>query len=145
MNNFAALILASIGTIVILAVGWYVLLAIAYWKIFEKAGEPGWKALIPFYNTYSQYKFTWNPNMFWIVLVCSLLGGVLGSTEGTLSYVGTLFTLASAIVNIIAANKLSKAFGHGVGFTIGLFFLNPIFMLILAFTAVMNTSGHSKI
>lgn len=58
MNNFAALILASIGTIVILAVGWYVLLAIAYWKIFEKAGEPGWKALIPFYNTYSQYKFT---------------------------------------------------------------------------------------
>lgn len=76
MNNFAALILASIGTIVILAVGWYVLLAIAYWKIFEKAGEPGWKALIPFYNTYSQYKFTWNPNMFWIVLVCSLLGGV---------------------------------------------------------------------
>lgn len=56
MNNFAALILASIGTIVILAVGWYVLLAIAYWKIFEKAGEPGWKALIPFYNTYSQYK-----------------------------------------------------------------------------------------
>lgn len=74
MNNFAALILASIGTIVILAVGWYVLLAIAYWKIFEKAGEPGWKALIPFYNTYSQYKFTWNPNMFWIVLVCSLLG-----------------------------------------------------------------------
>lgn len=48
MNNFAALILASIGTIVILAVGWYVLLAIAYWKIFEKAGEPGWKALIPF-------------------------------------------------------------------------------------------------
>lgn len=135
MNNFAALILASIGTIVILAVGWYVLLAIAYWKIFEKAGEPGWKALIPFYNTYSQYKFTWNPNMFWIVLVFSLLGGVLGSTEGALSYVGTLFTLASAIVNIIAANKLSKAFGHGVGFTIGLFFLNPIFMLILAFSS----------
>ena len=135
MNNFAALILASIGTIVILAVGWYVLLAIAYWKIFEKAGEPGWKALIPFYNTDSQYKFTWNPNMFWIVLVCSLLGGVLGSTEGALSYVGTLFTLASAIINIIAANKLSKAFGHGVGFTIGLFFLNPIFMLILAFSS----------
>lgn len=73
--------------------------------------------------------------MFWIVLVCSLLGGVLGSTEGALSYVGTLFTLASAIVNIIAANKLSKAFGHGVGFTIGLFFLNPIFMLILAFSS----------
>ena len=135
MNNFAALILASIGIIVILAVGWYVLLAIAYWKIFEKAGGPGWKALIPFYNTYSQYKFTWNPNMFWIVLVCSLLGGVLSSTEGALSYVGTLFTLASAIVNIIAANKLSKAFGHGVGFTIGLFFLNPIFMLILAFSS----------
>ena len=61
MNNFAALILASIGTIVILAVGWYVLLAIAYWKIFEKAGEPGWKALIPFYNTYSPVQIHLEP------------------------------------------------------------------------------------
>ena len=51
MDSLAALLFASIGTIIILAVGWYVLQAIAYWKIFEKAGEPGWKALIPIYNT----------------------------------------------------------------------------------------------
>lgn len=135
MDSLSALLFASIGTIIILAVGWYVLQAIAYWKIFEKAGEPGWKALIPIYNSYIQYKFTWNPNMFWIVLVCSLLGGILGATDGALSYVGSLCALAATIVNIIAANKLAKAFGHGVGFTIGLFFLNPIFMLILGFSS----------
>ena len=135
MNGLTALILASLGTIMILVIGWYILLAIAYWKIFEKAGEPGWKALIPFYNTYTQFKFTWNPNMYWIVLACTIVGGCLTASEGPLTYVGSLLSLASAIINIIAANKLSKAFGHGVGFTIGLFFLNPIFMLILGFSS----------
>ena len=60
MNSFTALLLAGLGTVFILVIGWYILQAVAYWKIFEKAGEPGWKAIIPFYNTYTQYKFTWN-------------------------------------------------------------------------------------
>ena len=45
-----------------------------------------------------------------------------------------MIVLIVAIFNIISLNKLAKAFGHGVGFTIGLFFLNPIFMLILGFS-----------
>ncbi len=50
MDSFTALLLASLGTIFILVIGWYILQVVAYWKIFEKAGEPGWKAIVPFYN-----------------------------------------------------------------------------------------------
>ena len=64
---YTGLLLASLGSILILVIGWYILQVVAYWQIFEKAGEPGWKAIIPCYNTYTQYKFTWNAN---ILLVC---------------------------------------------------------------------------
>lgn len=135
MDSLTTLLLAGIGTMFILIVGWYILQVIAYWKIFVKAGEPGWKAIIPFYNTYTQYKFTWNIRAFWIVLIGGIVGAVLQeATDGIASLLGSLILLIVAIFNIISLNKLARAFGHGVGFTIGLFFLNPIFMLILGFS-----------
>ena len=49
-----------------LGIGWMlailamaVLMIVAMWRIFAKAGEAGWKAVIPFYNTYILYKITW--------------------------------------------------------------------------------------
>lgn len=133
--DYTALLFASLGTIFILIIGWYILQVVAYWKIFEKAGEPGWKAIIPFYNTYTQYKFTWEANIYWFVLFGGLIGAGLNSLGGILSVLGSAVLLGVTIVNILAANKLAKAFGHGVGFTIGLIFLNPIFMLILGFSS----------
>ena len=44
-----------------------------------------------------------------------------------------LVPFLNIIIGIIVANDLSNAFGHGLGFTLGLIFLSPIFMLILAF------------
>ena len=38
----------------------YILQVIAYWKIFTKAGEEGWKSIIPIYNGYVQYRLTWD-------------------------------------------------------------------------------------
>lgn len=131
---YTGLILASLGTIFILIIGWYVLQVVAYWQIFEKAGEPGWKAIIPFYNTYTQYKFTWDTNFYWFVLFGSIIGGLLNSFDGMISALGSIILLGISIVNIIALNKLAKAFGHGTGFTVGLVFLNPIFKLILGFS-----------
>ncbi len=131
---YTGLILASLGTIFILIIGWYVLQVVAYWQIFEKAGEPGWKAIIPFYNTYTQYKFTWDTNFYWFVLFGSIIGGLLNSFDGMISALGSIILLGISVVNIIALNKLAKAFGHGTGFTVGLVFLNPIFKLILGFS-----------
>ena len=47
---YTGLLLASLGSILILVIGWYILQVVAYWQIFEKAGEPGWKAIIPCYT-----------------------------------------------------------------------------------------------
>ncbi len=89
-----------------------ILLIIAYWKIFEKAGEPGWKSIIPLYSTYTMYKMVFSSGWFFLLEVIPVVGFV---------------------VRIVRSNRLAKAFGHGLGFTLGLIFLPSIFMLILGF------------
>ena len=44
---------------------YYIFYMIANWRIFSKAGEPGWKSLIPFYNVYTEYKLMWKPQLAW--------------------------------------------------------------------------------
>ena len=44
-----------LATATVIALIYYILLVVAGWKIFEKAGEKGWKSLIPIYNTYIFY------------------------------------------------------------------------------------------
>ena len=130
-----------------------VLMIIAFWKIFTKAGEKGWKAIIPVYNAYTAYKLFWNKKMFWVTLVlgvvtaivgCIGLGSLgvfaeLGEGDG-LAVAGVLFSILFVIMliplfilGIIYCSRMSKSFGHGAGFTVGLVFLNIIFVLILAF------------
>ncbi len=103
----------------------YILQVIAYWKIFTKAGEEGWKSIIPIYNGYVQY--------FWVALGLAVGGGILNSFGGIVGVIGSLALLGTALMNVVALYKLACAYGHGIGFTIGLFFLNPLFMLILGF------------
>ena len=45
---------------------WFALTILANWLMFMKAGEAGWKSIIPVYNTYTAYKIAWTPNMFYI-------------------------------------------------------------------------------
>ena len=90
----------------------YAIAVIPYWVIFTKAGRPGWPALIPIYSTYILIKVVGRPG-WWIVLF--------------------LIPLVNIIILIIVMNDLSKSFGHGVGFTLGLIFLSLIFFYILAF------------
>lgn len=117
-----------------------VLTIIALWKVFTKAGEKGWKSLIPIYNAYILFKIS--GRSFWKYFGLALALGVAdGIAKGISSTaVALLFSVASlvlAIMLIVEAVKLydglSKNFGHGTGFTVGLIFLNLIFMLILGF------------
>ena len=102
---------------------------IACWKIFNKFGEPGWKALIPFYNTYILYKYSWDPAMFWSDLICVIL-----STVGTSPFPSVILILVVHIlISIYMYYKLAKCFGHDILFTLGLVFLPLIFLFILGF------------
>lgn len=118
----------------ILALAWYVFILVAGWKLFEKAGEPGWKSLIPIYSTYILYKISWKTSMFWVYLACIVVGGFMGASENSaLLTISSLLSLVSFILMIIQTYKLSKAFGHGGGYTVGLLLLRPVFILILGF------------
>jgi hypothetical protein len=82
------------------------------WKTFEKANQPGWAAIIPIYNVY----------------VMTEIGGLAW---------WYLLLLFVPIVNLYAAYKISlgvsKAFGQGIGFALGLWFLGFIFYPLLGF------------
>ena len=48
-----------------------ILFVIGMWKMFAKAGEPGWASIIPFYNLYVLFKITWakEPNFFYYLFL----------------------------------------------------------------------------
>jgi hypothetical protein len=102
----------SAGVIFLYVLIFYAIAVIPYWVIFTKAGREGWPALIPIYSTYILLKVVGRPG-WWLVLF--------------------FIPFVNFIILIIVMNDLSKSFGHGVGFTLGLIFLSLIFFYILAF------------
>ena len=87
-------------------------LIVAMWKVFTKAGQPGWASIIPIYNLYIWCKIVGRP-WWWILLM--------------------LIPFVNFIVCIILCIDLAKSFGKGVGFGIGLALLGIIFFPILGF------------
>lgn len=114
---------AAVTAIISIAI--VVLIIVAQWRIFTKAGEPGWKSLIPIYNGYTLYKICWEPKFFWIQFVLLLASAI--------PVIGVFAGIAAFVIVILVLNKLSNAFGKGAGFTVGLILLSPIFQMILAF------------
>lgn len=96
-----------------------ILTVIANWKIFVKAGKPGWAALIPIYNLVVLYQVAGvSP---WLILLLLFVG---------VPIVGPLIALGLSIYLMV---QLANAFGKGSGFAVGLIFLNTIFIMILGF------------
>ena len=141
-----------IGVIAVSGIAIAILLIVAMWKLFKKAGEPGWKALIPIYDVYILYKISGAKSWFWGLLVAEIIvfietiiatsnGGIVTDSAGNVTEIKdvtfTVITVAMAIFELVAyivlCAKLSKAFKRGAGTAIGLFFLPNIFTLILAF------------
>ena len=82
------------------------------WKVFEKAGQPGWTAIIPLVN-YFFFAMAAGKPAWWGILL--------------------FVPIVNIIVWFILCIDLSKRFGHGTGFGIGLALLGFIFFPILAF------------
>lgn len=89
-----------------------VLMIAGMWKVFEKAGKPGWAAIIPIYNMVVLLEIAGKP-AWWVVLF--------------------LIPMVNFIVAIIAFMALAKKFGKGAGFAIGLLLLPPVFYPMLGF------------
>ncbi|MBI5722631.1 MAG: signal peptidase I [Planctomycetes bacterium] len=82
------------------------------WKVFTKAGKPGWAAIVPIYNFIVLLEIVDKP-LWWIILL--------------------LIFPVNIVVGIILAIELAKKFGKETGFGLGLFFLSFIFVPLLGF------------
>ncbi len=114
------------------------LLIIAQWRIYSKAGQPGWACIIPIYNLVVYMQIIGRP-ISWLMIYIGCLviyfigfgmimnGSLMG---GLLTSIGGLVLL---VISIIDTNRLSRSFGKGAGFTAGLIILPFIFMPILGF------------
>ena len=125
-------VLAAYGLFVL---GLAVFQIIVMWKLFTKAGQPGWAAIIPIYNliVFIQIakKPTWWVIWFFAPVLLGLLAGVL---PPFLFLILNLVAVVGLIVfAILLQVGIAKAFGQGAGFAVGLIFFNIIFMAILAF------------
>jgi hypothetical protein len=89
-----------------------VFVVVCLWKIFEKAGQPGWAAIIPIYNVIILLQIVNRP-IWWIILL--------------------FIPIVNVVMGFVLAFDLAKSFGKGTGFALGLVFLSLIFYAILAF------------
>jgi hypothetical protein len=99
-----------LSPIAALAVCVFVLVSV--WKVYTKAGQPGWASLIPIYNAYILLKIGGRPG-WWLLLL--------------------LIPVVNLVFAFIMMIDVAKAFGKGTGFGIGLTLLGFVFYPILAF------------
>lgn len=106
-------ILAGIGiTFIIVYLVIVVLLIASMWKVFEKAGKPGWAAIIPIYNTLIMIEIVGKPTIWilWCLIPC-----------------------VNIVFSVWLMNLMSKSYGKDEGFTVGMILLPFIFWPILGF------------
>ena len=98
--------------------GWLIYVAViviviaGIWKAFEKAGKPGWAAIVPIYNVIVMIEIAKKP-LWWIILM--------------------LIPLVNIVIAIILNIEIAQKFGKGAGFGLGLSFFGFIFWPILGF------------
>lgn len=104
--------LAGFGIIMLIGLAVTVIVIAGLWKVFTKAGKPGWAAIIPIYNTIVLIEIAGKP-IWWILLM--------------------FIPIVNFVIFIIVLAGVSRNFGRGVGTTLGLVFLPMIFYPILGF------------
>ena len=109
----------SSGGFEALGIGWIifmlliaVLMIVSMWKIFTKAGQPGWAAIIPFYNLFILLRISGRPE-WWIIL--------------------WLIPCVNIVIQILVYLDLARVFGKSTGFGVGLILLPIVFFPLLAF------------
>lgn len=100
----------------------YIVPVIGACKVFAKAGQPAWAALVPIYNTYVLCQIVKKPD--WFIM--------------------TLIPCINIYFGVLLAIELAKAFGKETGFGIGLLLLAPIFVCILGFGSAEYQYGGRK-
>lgn len=149
---FVLFFLLIYGVMILISLALAVLQLIAYWKLFEKAGEPGWAAIVPVYSFLVMFKIaTGKMTLGWIyfavcavyvaaVIVLSFLsafvtGGSLESDILSLIFMGVVLIFVIAMYGIFGYNSymFTKAYGKDTLLCILSIFFRNIIVLVLGF------------
>ncbi|MBQ4640897.1 MAG: hypothetical protein IJB69_10355 [Clostridia bacterium] len=112
------------------------------WMIFKKAGIPGWKAIIPFYSEYMLYEMVWSGKVYLAMIIGQAAVALLTFILALISYgfglvVGVILAVvvfgACQIATVAVNFKLARSFGQNSWFALGLYFVNIVFYVLLAF------------
>lgn len=125
-ENALAALGGAVLIIALIAIVVGIIAIVAYWRIFTKAGKPGFASIIPFYSQYVLFDITTGYGI--LILPYFIISMALGFFD--LQLLNYVF---SAVVNIYISYRLAKCFDKGIGYTLGLIFLQPIFICMLAF------------
>ena len=133
-------------SLIVLEIGFCVAFMFGLQKIFEKMGEKGWKAFIPIYNIYVLSEHIWERKLFFAYLILSVLSTARGFIPELdildiitnpiwflLAFVGIFIVIPVIILDFMLCAAVSREFGRKIGTTIGLFFLNFVFIPILGY------------
>jgi hypothetical protein len=126
MSNISILFIGGVGgaeVMLLFGLPIIILMIAAMWKVFAKAGQPGWAVLIPIYNAYILTQIAKKPG-WWVVLLL-------------LPYVNVVFS-------IIVSINIAKQFSKGSGFGVGLALLGIVFYPILGFGDAEYNSGNDE-
>jgi hypothetical protein len=96
-----------------------VFMIVSWWIVFKKAGQPGWAILIPIFNFLVILRVAGKP-WWWVFSILLAIIPIAGP-------------ILFLVVWILICNAISKNFGQGAGFTVGLVLLSIVFVPILAF------------
>ena len=126
---------------------------VMYCLLLKKANESGWKILIPYYGEYTIFKIAKKKSLFWWQLMIGIITTIVsvtllglsifmleteGETAGLLissvvcSILILILSIALIIINVKRSVGLAKVFGQTTAFGIGILFLEPIFIAIMA-------------
>ncbi len=105
-----------------LAVFLFILVGLAFtafwiagaWKMFEKAGQPGWAILVPIYNLLLIVRIAGSPDWMFVLL---------------------LIPFVNIVAHIFVSLELGKRFSKGAIFTIGLIFIPAVFYALIGFSS----------
>jgi hypothetical protein len=105
---------AGIGGVIFMLVELAILVLViaGLWKVFTKAGQPGWAAIVPIYNMIVILKIAGKP-VWWIILM--------------------LIPFVNIVIAFLIYMSVARNFGKGAGFGVGLTLLGPVFIPILGF------------
>lgn len=102
-----------------------VIMIISMWKIFTKAGEDGWKSLIPFYNGWILAELAGKPGWWGLVSLVSIIGFI--------PVLGWIADIAVIVVYVMIYLSLAKAFNKSTGFGVCMLLFPYVTFPMLAF------------